>query len=309
MIARHDPHRPDYHACTGCNLCVLPCPVFRETRDLSLTVRGRALALQGGASLEEIAPSLAACVACGACEPVCPEEIDTVGHTLALRARLGAPLAPPLPAPSGEAHLDRDVVLLPGRLPELEARRVAEAIGAQVSGDSGEDVAHALEAGLPIDEERLARFLGPLRAVRRLVVAEGLLHAPLRRWLPRARVEGVATALLALPAVRGKLGPADLLVLEGRGYHADFARLVGLYDRVRKETGAALNLDLHRIAIPTGAGSVQAAAGTGGLDVVAQVAWLLEGRCVERIVAESHADAAALRAAGTVPVVTLAGLA
>src|SRR5207253_9588004 len=78
-LARADASRPGYDACTGCNLCVLPCPVFRDTRDLALTLRGRAKALQAGATIEEIRPSLAACVTCGACEPVCPEDIDTVG--------------------------------------------------------------------------------------------------------------------------------------------------------------------------------------------------------------------------------------
>ena len=62
----------DYRACTGCGICVLPCPVWQETRDLSLTLAGRALALQGGATALDLRESLEACVTCGACEPVCP---------------------------------------------------------------------------------------------------------------------------------------------------------------------------------------------------------------------------------------------
>ncbi|HEX9188411.1 MAG TPA: (Fe-S)-binding protein, partial [Vicinamibacteria bacterium] len=88
--------RPGHEACTGCALCLLPCPVWWETGDPLLTPMGRARALQGGASAEALGPSLEACVLCGACEPICPERIDTIGMTLSLRRQLAARGASPL---------------------------------------------------------------------------------------------------------------------------------------------------------------------------------------------------------------------
>lgn len=306
-LLRADASRPGYDACTGCNLCVLPCPVFRDTRDLALTLRGRAKALQAGASIDEIRPSLAACVTCGACEPVCPEDIDTVGWTLEYRARLSSPLAAPLAMTPAEAPVEARVALLPGGLDEHAAQRVAEALGATIAADTGADLAHALEAGLPLDERRIARFTASLAAVRTLVVADGRLHVPLRRWLRHTRVLGLAEALVALPGVRAALGAGDLLVLEPRGYHADFARLVGVWDGVRKETGVQMSLDLHRLAIATGTSSLRSTAGT--FPLAEQASWLLEGRTVSRILVESPHDLPVLRDATTTSVVSLSELA
>jgi Fe-S oxidoreductase len=80
--------RRDYSACSGCSLCLLVCPVWRETRDLRLTPHGRAKAMQHGAGLSDIAASVESCTLCAACEPVCPENIDLVGMILSLRAQL-----------------------------------------------------------------------------------------------------------------------------------------------------------------------------------------------------------------------------
>ena len=78
MFGFSQPPRSDYAACSGCSLCLLVCPVWRQTHDPRMTPEGRAKALQNGAAVGEIATSVLTCTLCGACEPVCPEEIDLV---------------------------------------------------------------------------------------------------------------------------------------------------------------------------------------------------------------------------------------
>ena len=75
----------DHHECSGCSLCLLVCPVWRETRDVRLTPRGRAKAIQHGMSGSDIARSVEGCTLCGACEPACPEKLPLVDLVMELR--------------------------------------------------------------------------------------------------------------------------------------------------------------------------------------------------------------------------------
>lgn len=290
-----------YAACSGCSLCLLVCPAWRATRDPRISPEGRAKGLQAGASPEELAASAQACTLCGACEPVCPEKIDLIGMTLALRRALPeTPTLQALRVRMSEAHarpvtaVAASTVVLAGAA--LRARpqalaRVLELLGAKACEDAGEDIALALESGAAIPTQRLERFLGQLRGAQTVLVEDGLWMRHLRSWLPGKRLAGLGEALTALGAVRGGLRATDMYVIEPRSYHADYQRLVGHYDRLRAERGCATNLDLQRIAIPA-----------------AEADWILKGRSVERIVVERMEDAAAFGTQGR-PVVHVAELA
>jgi ferredoxin len=286
---------------------------------------GRAKALQGGASAEALGVSIEACVLCGACEPICPERIDTIGMTLSLRRQLAAGGASPLAERARAARPERGpggpgvaesarTLLLAG--PDLAARpeavrAVLRHLGraAAVADYDGRDLALDLEVGSPVEASREQRWLAGLASARRLVVAEGLLHRFLRERLPGATVVGVAEALLGVRTLRAALRPSDLLVFEARGYHADFERLVRVYDRVRRETGCATNLDLHRLAIPTGASSAQARLGARGVDPEELARVVAGGRAPARVVVESEGDREPFARALGVEVVHLAEVA
>jgi ferredoxin len=317
---------PTFAACHGCDLCALACPVWQQTRDFRLTPKGRAKALQGGASPDDLVESVSACLMCGSCEPACPERIDLVAMTLDLRARLAAsgrsPLAPlvrdlappPARAPGTPARLK--TVLLP------EARLAADVAGLSsailrlggpahvvVADDAGADIAAALEAGLPVPGERAESFLAPLRGALRVVVCEGFLVRFLRDRLPGVAIRGVGEACLADPAVRRAVRPTDFYVVDARTYHAGWTRLVRLYDALRRESGCEMNLDLQRLALPTGARALPSRHGTGPVRVAEQVRWMFEGRHPKRVVVENLEDGEAIRAHRDVPVVHVAALA
>lgn len=269
----------DAHACSGCSLCLPVCPVWRATRDVRLTPRGRAKALQHGASRAALAASAATCTLCGACEPACPEDLPLVEMVQGLR--IAAPLPELREKTSGKAAL-----LLAGRAlgrDEARRRKTLALLGAgyALAADEGLDIAAALEGGAGITPGRLQQFLDALKGGSRLVVAEGILLRPLRRWLPGASVTSLGEALTRTALAR-KLRAGDLYVVEPRAYNGDQARLVGHYDALRARSGCEMSLDLQRIAIPL-----------SGPDVPAQARWLLEGRRVERIVVEDLGDLAA----------------
>jgi ferredoxin len=314
MTLRNGKQR-DHSACSGCGLCLLACPVWHQTRDIRLTPHGRAKALQHGATAGEIAASIASCTLCGACAPACPEEIDLVGMMLDLRKK--QPLAPERvaakmdgSAKAGARAGAASILLLPGEGLRNDTERLARIVrllgeGVAVADDDGADIALAVEAGAPLSDQRLARFLSALRGARRLIVADGILHRVLRQWLPGVRVCGVGEALSALEPVRARLRSSDLYVIEPRAFHGNYARLIGHYDALRAASGCAMNLDLQRFAVPTTASSAQNALGLPAIAPEVQARWILQGRAVERIVVEDMADAAVFASVSRRPVVHL----
>lgn len=320
--------RKDYASCSGCSLCLLVCPVWRRSRDLGLTPQGRAKALQHGASAADIAASIQSCTLCAACEPVCPEEISLVAMILDLRRQLVQPAAvqslrarmeeqaarPFAPRPRSPA------ALLPGQAlrehPGTLARVTALLGGAgnlPIADDDGSDIALALEAEGAVPAQRLERFLRPLRGLKKIVVADGLLLRHLRQWLPGSRIISLGEALSGLAVVRGALRPGDLYVIEPRAYHADYQRLVKYYDALRSAAGCAFNLDLQRIAIPAVARSLPQKLGletaVDTADDSVQARWILQARKITRIVVESTEDGAAFERVSDRPVVHLAEVA
>jgi len=313
-----------YASCSGCGLCLLVCPVWRRDRDVGLSPLGRAKALQHGAVAADIAASIQRCTLCAACEPVCPEEIGLIAMTLDLRRQLPLPdsmqrLQTRMDAQAARPPAQRassSAVLLPGQtLRERPAtlERTIRLLGGKgkisLGDDDGGDITLALETGVSIPTLRLEQFLQPLRRLKRIVVADGLLLRQLRQWLPRSKITSIGEALSGLAAVRGTLCAGDLYVIESRAYHADYQRLVKYYDTLHRATNCVFNLDLQRIAIPATARSLAQRLGLEAIDDTVQTNWILQGRNITRIVLESMEDGAAFEQVSDCPVVHLADLA
>jgi ferredoxin len=318
--------RKNYSNCSGCSLCLLVCPVWRQSRDISLTPPGHFKAMQHGLSAAEIAASVENCTLCMACEPVCPENIDITGSILELRQLLAAPdwlrdlqavirdraARPVASVPPSVRAIHELPLLLPDESlhehPETLARIVA-LTGASLSEDDCSDISLALEFGVEIPGQRLERFLVPLRQAKKIIVADGLLFRYLKQWLPKANIVSLGEALSGHETVRRNLRPTDLYVIEPRAYHSDYQRLVKHYDRLRADCGCAFNLDLQRIAIPATARNLPQRLGLTPPNDEGQTCWVLYGLNVNRIVVENLEERAALEKASGLSVVHLAELA
>ena len=192
--AFNDEMRSGYEKCTGCGVCLLTCPVWRQTSDVMLTVSGRTRVLQGGGTPDDVRESLRACVLCGACASACPSGVDTVALTTELRMRLGGE----------KKRVPRALMFAPGKtagkvfLPGTalrgdekllkRTRGLLEQDGFRVFDDSElSDMAAEMEAGTRPDAEQLKSFIASMSDVTEIVAADGFLHRHLRQWLPGAR--------------------------------------------------------------------------------------------------------------------------
>lgn len=311
--------RADYAACSGCTLCAPVCPVWRDTRDLRMSPEGRCKALQHGAVVPDISRSLDSCTLCGACEPVCPENIDLLGAVRRLRQQLpDSPNRSRLRARLRETKRPDELVgsrrtmLVPGAglraHPPLLAATL-QLLGADVMGTTCDDVSLALDSGVEVPPLVLRQMLSSLQSSRLIVVADGSLVAPLREFLPKARLSTLGEVLSSLPAFRAQLTPDDFYVIDSRAYHAEYERLVLHYHRLREERGIQLNLDLQRIAVPASAQGLPQRLGESPLDDAAHVRWLLKGRKMRRIISENADDLAAIRRHSNVSAIHIAELA
>jgi len=188
-----------YADCQGCSLCLLPCPMWRQARDVMFSPQGIAKAMQSGAKAEDLHEPLSHCIQCGACDVMCPENID---------------------------------------LSQM-LKKMQETIG--------------LSENLTEESTLLSPFM-----------------------------------MSCAEQVQAQIGADDLYIIDAAPFHAHYAERVIHYDALRKQTGCAMNLDLNRMAIPTGISSY--AANSGQFNVQEQLTWLLEGRDFKRVVVENHAD-------------------
>lgn len=159
-----------------------------------------------------------------------------------------------------------------------------------------------------MSDTRIEEFITPLMKATEIVIADGLLFNLLRPLLPSSiTMRPLGQALLANPKVRSSLKASDFYMIETRVYNARRREFVALYDALRRETGCFMNLDLQRVATPTGAASYHHHAGLENIvSIEAQVRWLLEGRNAQRIVVEHLDDREAFAKYTVIPVVHLA---
>lgn len=312
------PGATDPTQCNGCGVCMLSCPVWHQHHTKALTYCGRTRALIGGADEEDLAQAARGCILCGSCEPLCPMGIRTQQATIRLRKNLSARGFLPKPIIQPHAHEagksgSSSCIVIPGRQLRAKVSLSASVLAllgkkAGLHSDDGDDIMLTLESGQEMNDDRLENFLAPLARAKEIIVADGLLFNVLRSLLPSSvKIRSLGQALLSNLRVRAGLKPTDLYMIETRAYNANRHEFVKAYDKLRLETGCMMNLDLQRVATPTGAASMQHREGLATIiSVEDQVKWILDGRKAERIVVESLDDYEAFSAHTKLPVVHLA---
>jgi len=303
--------------CNGCGVCMLSCPIWMQHRTPTLTSCGRTLAVQDGAQGSELAASARACILCGSCEALCPRELRTVQATLRLRKLLQktgtVPMSSATRGSSKRPTSASGRLLLAGQSLRENTALLGTVLGllghsTVLVDDDGQDIISAMESGAEISDNRIAGFLSSLAGASEIVLADGLLFALLLPLLPRpTRFRSLGELLLANPDVRAGLRPTDLYIIEARAYNLRWNEMVKYYDKLRNEIGCSMNLDLHRVATPTGNMGMRYRGSFPQLvSPAAQVAWLLEGRQVDRIVVEHPDDFAVFEQHSSLPIVHLA---
>jgi len=119
----------------------------------------------------------------------------------------------------------------------------------------------------------------------------GMITAALPQTEPAPAADAAATDWFAMsrtPALRQQLCADDLYIIDASSFHARHVLRAPHYERLRRETGCSMNLDLNRMAVPTGIGS--RADSMQSFDVNRQLEWLLLGRSFQRVVVENPAD-------------------
>ncbi|MDX8390634.1 MAG: (Fe-S)-binding protein, partial [Mariprofundaceae bacterium] len=95
-------------------------------------------------------------------------------------------------------------------------------------------------------------------------------------------------AMSCSPLLANNLDRDDLYIIDPLAFHAHHAERVGHYDGLRQTTGCSMNLDLNRMAMATGIGSLASAKQC--FDVKKQVEWIIQGRKFQRVVVENPAE-------------------
>lgn len=311
---------PDYAACSACGLCVAVCPAWQTSRDIRLTPCAWNKALQHEVPAAELGKQAMSCLLCGACTAICPEGIDLIALVRQLRALYIAGEHPQWHAECRERmaqtsgrplkdslHSDSLLLLDKQFLVHQEMlTRVKSLLGnPRLAVDYGADISLAINHGLRIPQERLQRFLRPLRQATRLIVSDSTLFCALREWLPQTKIRSLGESLTRIKKIRDALLPGDFYVIQALAYNSDFERMNCHYRRLCGETSCLSNLDLQRLAISCTTPPEQKQGDTE------QVRWMLKGREPKRIIVEQLEDIEVFRqvTGDMVPVMHVAAVA
>lgn len=318
----------NYSHCYGCGLCTLVCPVWHQSHDVYCTPHAHAKAMQSGGEVN--LTGLFDCILCGACEQVCPENIPLIQMMIKLRQdSIGDKSFMFKEKSLSNGSIEEktypvlflaDDVLLEYKtqskkdlfkqtLELLNSANIGKIAQAQ---DNGSDIIQALKMGVEISTRRLNEFLSTFESAKKVIVSNGLLKTALQQWLPKVKIVSLGYVLSNLSSIQQALGDKDLYVIEALAYNSNFESMVTHYHQFKQHSGCQLNLDLQRLAVPTGSIDINQhrpeSVSETAFEPYKQSQWILQGLNIDRIVVESIEDAIVLAQVSDKPVIHLSEL-
>ena len=203
-----------YSDCSGCGLCALVCPTWNQNMDISLLPWGRAKAVQGGATAEELSDSLESCLSCGACTPICPEKIDI--HKEDSKYKI------PVSLELSDDWFEDKILLSESLKDEHELSRI------------------------------IKRLVLTLSKGNELVSDSVDWHRKLIENKSPHRLYGTGEWLIDKKLIQKNILKGDLYWMDAALFHLRYEELVKKYDKFKKETQCDLNWNLQRTAMPLG---------------------------------------------------------
>lgn len=204
-----------YQECSGCGVCALVCPTWTQNQDIELTPWGRAKAVQGGATAEDLADSLESCIHCGACSPICPEKIDIHAEDQKLKGTLN---------------------LMPLR-------------------DDWYEDKFFLSEGLKKEETfaRIIKRLIKIKSKGNEMISDyAPFHRKLLEIKSAHTLMSVGEWFIEKKLIQKQLRSGDLYWMDAAIFHLRYEKLVKFYDHFKKTTGCELNWNLQRCAMSLG---------------------------------------------------------
>ena len=300
--------------CHGCALCTLVCPVWQQNSDVRYTPHGLAKTLQAGGKLESSA--VMNCILCCACATICPQDIDLVDFMMELRKNANTDKTPSALTSKISADSDytgKTVLITSSELQNNQPifKRTLDCLKSsgpvQIASDLAEDIINGFESGNQASQQRLNQFVEPLRKAKKIIVSNGLLQHKLQSWLPEVNIISIGLAMSSQNSVRHNLTETDFYVIDSRAFNTNQQQSLTHYHDLHNSCGCEFNLDLHRLAIPTG--NYINNTHNNNFDLASQAQWLISGRTFDRIIVEDIKDYELLPGITDKPVIHISELA
>ena len=306
--------------CHGCALCTLVCPVWQQQHDVRQTPHGLAKALQAGGELDTSA--VMSCILCCACATICPQNINLPDFIMDLRKKFinkSQTTTTPVTTPSTD-YTGKTVFIASTELQKKQTVLDRSINSLKLSGsillaeDSGEDIIAGFESGDQISQNRIKQFIDTFKKAKKIIVCDGLLQHKLKSWLPDNNIISIGLALSSQNHIRNNLTKDDFYVIDSRAFNTNPKRSLTHYHDLHERSGCEFNLDLHRIAVPTGSYIKSGFYNVNNkhhndFDLASQAQWLLSGRTFDRIVVEDIKDYELLPGITDKPVIHVSELA
>lgn len=228
----HKLNNSDLYKCSGCSVCLVNCPSFKEGNDSFNSAKGRLMALKWGADVDTLKESIESCKDCSLCAEVCPEDIDLFSINRHIAKNI-----------SGGSFKE-----VPSKLHGVKENQKVFIGGCDYGFLNDYNVINLdgefLKDGCFDEDKFISNIVEPLRNCSSIVTDNYRLLYYAKRLGKLNNIKGLGELLVD----RATFNRGDLFVPSFYGLMWDYKKLFHYYDdEVRVKGGANLFVDLNRM--------------------------------------------------------------